>query len=99
MAGFPNTVLAIDSNILPMELLLIFRHLFERAQATITAHNEFNFPFLVVPPSGWPVYSNGPRPTLPIRPCTNQPYIDGNVVQNQIIKDQWAVNKKHLEED
>ena len=53
----------------------------------------------MVPPSVWPVYSNRPRPTPPVRPGKNPQYIDGNPVQNQMIKDIWAVNKKYFEED
>ena len=95
LGGFPSAVPAIDGDISPMELLRVFRHLIECAQWTITAYHELNFLFLVVPPSIWPVYSNGPRPTSPIRPGTDPSYIDGNAVQNQMIKDQWAVNKKY----
>ena len=99
LAGFPDAVLAIDGDISPMELLRVFRYLIEWAQLTTTAYHELNFIFLLVPPIVWPVYSNGPRPTNPIRPGTNPPYIDGNTVQNQMIKDQWAVNKQYFEED
>ena len=74
----------------------MFRHLIESAQLTITAYYELNFLFLVAPPSVWPIYSNGPRSTPQIRPDTNPPYIDGNAVQKQMIKDLWAVNKKYL---
>ena len=94
MAGFLDAVPAIDGDIPPMELLHVFKHLIECAQSTITAYHELNFFFLVAPPSVWPVYSNGPHPTPPIRPGMNPPYIDGNTFQNQMIKDQWAVNKK-----
>ena len=78
LAGFPNAVPAIDGNISPMELLRVFRHLIECTQLTITAYHELNFLFLVVLLSISPVYSNGPHPTLPIRPGTNPPYIEGN---------------------
>ena len=97
LAGFPNAVPAIDGNISPMELLRIFTHLIECAQSTITAYHELNFLFLVVASSVWPVYSNRLRPTPPIRAGTNLPYIDGNSAENQMIKDQWAVNKKYFE--
>ena len=69
LAGFPDAVSAIDGNISPVELLHVFRQLIECAQSTITAYHELNFLFLVVPPSVWPVYSNGPRPTNPV--CTS----------------------------
>ena len=81
-AGFPSAVPAVDGGILPMELLRVFRHLIECAQSTTTAYHELNFLFLVVPPSVWPIYSNGPRPTPPVRPGTSPTYIDGNAVQN-----------------
>ena len=96
LVGFPNSVPVIDGDISPMQLLRVFRHLIECTQSTITAYHELNFLFSVVPPSVWPVYSNRPRPTPPIRPDTNPPYIDGNAVQKQMIKDLWAVNKKYL---
>ena len=99
LAGFPSAVPAIDGDISPMELLRVFRHLIECAQSTITAYHELNFLFLVVPPSVWPVYSNGPRPTPPVRPGTNPQSINSITVQNQMIKDQWAVSKKYFEED
>ena len=66
LAGFPDAVPAIEGDISPMELLRVFRHLIECAQSTTTAYHELNFLFLVVPPSVWPVYSNGPRPTHPV---------------------------------
>ena len=94
MAGFPAAVPAIESDTSPMELLRVFRHLIECAQSTTTAYHELNFLFLVVPPSVWSVYSNGPRPINPVRPGANPGYINDNVIQNQMIKDQWAVNKK-----
>ena len=99
LAGFLDAVPAIDDNISPMKLLRVFRHLIECAQSTITAYHEPNFLFLVVPPSVCPVYSNGPRLTNPVRPGTNPGYINDNAIQNQMIKDQWAVNKKYFEED
>ena len=99
LAGFPYAVPAIEGDISPMKLLRVFRHLIECAQLTTTAYHELNFLFLVVPPSVWPVYSNGLRPTNPIRPGTNPGYINDNAVQNQMIKDQRAVNKKYFEED
>ena len=99
VAGFPNAVPAIDGDISPMELLRVFRHLIECAQSTITAYEELNFLFLVLPPSVRPVNSNGPRPTPPMLPVTNPPYTDGIAVHNQMIKDQWVVNKKYSEED
>ena len=97
LAGFPSAVPAVDGDISPMELLRVFRHLIECAQSTTTAYHELNFLFLVVPPSVWPAYSNGPRPTPPVR--LNPSYINGNAVQNQMIKDTWAVSKKYFEED
>ena len=45
LAGFLNSVPAIDSDISPMELLRVFRHLIERIQSTITAYHELNFLF------------------------------------------------------
>ena len=99
LAGFPSAVPAITGEISPMELLRLFRHLIECAQSTTTAYHELNFLFLVVPPSVWPVYSNGPRPTPPQRPGTNPAYVQGNAIQNQMIKDNWAVCKKYYEED
>ena len=81
MADFPDVVPAIDDNISPMELLRVFRHLIKCVQSTIKAYHKLNFLFLVVPPSVWLVYSNGPHPTPPIRPSTNPPYIDGNAIQ------------------
>ena len=99
LTGFPAAVPAIESDISPMELLRVFRHLIECAQSTTTAYHYLNFLFLVVPPSVWPVYSNGPRPTNPVHPGTNPGYIDGSVIENQMIKDQWAINKKYFEED
>ena len=80
LAGFPSAVPALDGDISPMELLRVFRHLIECAQSTTTPYHELNVLFLVVPPSVWPVYSNGPRPTPPIRPGTNPSYIDGSAV-------------------
>ena len=68
LTGFPDPVPAIEGDISPMELLRVFRHLIECAQSTTTAYHYLNFLFLVVPPSVWPVYSNGPRPTNPLRP-------------------------------
>ena len=91
-----DAVPAIEGYISPMELLRVFRHIIECAQLTITAYHELNSLFLVVPPSVWPVYSNRPHPTPPLRPDTNPPYINGNTVQNKMIKDQWAVNKKYF---
>ena len=66
LAYFPDAVPAIDGDISLIELLRVFRHLIECAQSTITAYHELDFLFLVVPPSVWPAYSNGPRPTPPI---------------------------------
>ena len=45
LASFPDAVPAIEDNILPMELLRVFRHLIECAQSTITAYHELNFLF------------------------------------------------------
>ena len=87
LAGFPSAVPAVEGDISPMELLRVFRHLIDCAKSIITAYHELNFLFLVVPPSVWPVYSNGPRATPPVRPGANPAYIDGNAVQNQMIKD------------
>ena len=99
LSGFPSAIPAVEGDISSMERLCMFRHLIECAQSTTTAYHELNFLFLVVLPSVWPVYSNGPRPTPPVRPGTNPAYIDGNAVQNQMIKDIWAVNKKYFKED
>ena len=99
LVGFPDAVPAIDGDISPMKLLRFFRHLIKCAQSTTTSYHELKVLFLVVPPSGWLVYGNGPRPTNLIRPGTKPLYIDGNAVNNQMIKDQWAVNKTYFEED
>ena len=100
IAGFPSRIPIIEGPITLKELIRVFQHMIECAQSTVTAYHVLNFTVLVVPRTIWGLYSNEQYPDPPRQPSTNPPYADfGNPIQNQMIKDEWAMHKKYYEED
>ena len=84
-----------------MELLRVFRHLIECAQSTTTAYYELQLPLLSGTSKRLAHLQQQitPNTANTIGHKSTVHKVNGNPIQNQMIKDQWAVNKKYFEED
>ena len=97
VARFPARIETIEGEITLKELRRTFRHLIPCAQSTVTTSDALNFLCPVVLATLWNIYSQAACPTPPQQPGNIPPY-HPTQLQNAMIKEAWAVAKKHFEE-